>query len=331
MCEYSAVDGVPNDWHFVHLGSRAVGGCSLVITEATAVEPDGRISPADTGIYNDEQTHAWAKIAHFIETQGSVPGIQLAHAGRKASTGIPWEGGGAVSVEDGGWSPIWSSSALPFTEGWQTPVALDEEGLQRVFDAFRDSTRRSQAAGFKVVEIHAAHGYLLHQFLSPLINHRDDAYGGSLENRMRFPLEIVEIVRQEWPEELPLLVRISATDWMEGGWDLEQSIEFCKECKKRGVDLIDCSSGGAVPGAKIELAPGYQVPFAEGVRNDAGIPTGAVGLITEPEHAQEIIASERADVILLARELLRDPYWPRRAAKELGVEIEAPPQYRRAW
>jgi|SRR5579862_6202563 len=251
MCEYSAVDGVPNDWHLVHLGSRAVGGASLVFTEATGVEADGRISPVDTGIYSDEQRAAWSHIASFIEEQGSVPGIQLAHAGRKASTAAPWTGGGPIGLEEGGWSPIWSSSAIPFTEGWQTPVALDESGLDRIRKAWRDATRRSFEAGFRVIEIHAAHGYLLGQFLSPLVNRREDRYGGSLENRMRFPLEIVSIVRDAWPDILPVLVRISCTDWAEGGWDIAQSIEFARECKKLGIDGIDCSSGGTIPGASI--------------------------------------------------------------------------------
>lgn len=331
MCQYSAVDGVPNDWHLVHLGSRAVGGAAIVFTEATAVGADGRISPQDTGIYTDEQQAAWAPIAKFIEEQGSIPGIQLAHAGRKAGTAPPWTGGGTVAIEDGGWSPIWSSSAIPFTEGYQIPVALDESGLERVRRAWRDASVRSLNAGFKVIEIHGAHGYLLHQFLSPLINHREDAYGGSLENRMRFPLEIVAIVREAWPADLPLFVRISATDWVEGGWDLAQSIQFSKECNKLGADVIDCSSGGAVAGAQIPLAPGYQVPFAEAIRREAGISTAAVGLITEPHQAEAILAEGKADLIVMARELLRDPYWPRRAAKELGAEIAAPKQYARAW
>ncbi|HVT13056.1 MAG TPA: NADH:flavin oxidoreductase/NADH oxidase [Fimbriimonadaceae bacterium] len=331
MCEYSAIDGVPNDWHLVHLGSRAVGGSGIVFTEATAVEASGRISPDDTGIWNDAQEAAWAPIVRFIEAQGSVPGIQLAHSGRKGSTAAPWKGGGPVSAESGGWSPIWSSSSFAFTDGWQTPAALDEAGLDRVRDAFREAALRSLRAGFKTVEIHAAHGYLLHQFLSPLVNRREDEYGGSLENRMRFPLEIVSIVRETWPEELPVMVRISATDWVEGGWDLEQSIAFCIECRKRGVDVIDCSSGGAVPGASIPLGPGYQVPFAEAIRKEAGMMTGAVGLITEPGQAEEIVVSGKADLIVMARELLRDPYWPRRAAKELGETIPAPNQYARAW
>jgi len=331
MCEYSAIDGVPNDWHFVHLGSRAVGGAALVFTEATAVEADGRISPQDTGIYNDEQLAAWAGIAAFVAGQGSVPGIQLAHAGRKASTGSPWSGIGPARPEQGGWSPIWSSSPVPFADGWQTPAALDEAGLDRVRCAWKDATVRSWKAGFKVIEIHAAHGYLIGQFLSPLVNQRNDIYGGSLENRMRFPLEIVSIVRETWPEELAIFVRISCTDWAEGGWDIEQSIVFAKECKKLGIEAIDCSSGGTVPWAKVEIGPGYQAPFAEAIRREAGISTAAVGMITEPRQAEEILAEGKADLIVLARELLRDPYWPRRAAKELGATIPMPPQYARAW
>lgn len=331
MCQYSAKDGVPNDWHLVHLGSRAVGGAGLVFAEATAVEAAGRISPDDTGIYTDDQARAWAGIAAFIHAQGSVPGIQLAHAGRKAGTAAPWKGGRPVPLEEGGWAPIWSSSALPFADGWAVPVALDEVGLEQVRTAFRDATRRSLESGFKVVEIHAAHGYLLHQFLSPLVNRRDDEYGGSLQNRMRFPLEIVRIVREEWPEDLPLWVRISATDWVDGGWDVAQSIVFSKECRALGVDVIDCSSGGAVPNAKIEVGPGYQVPFAEAIRREAEILTAAVGLITKPEQAEAILAGGRADFVILGRELLRDPYWPRRAARELGVEVPPPNQYARAW
>ncbi len=329
MCEYSAIDGVPNEWHHVHLGSRAVGGAGLVFTEATAVEADGRISPQDTGIYNDVQERAWAPIVRFIEEQGSVPGIQLAHAGRKASTGAPWTGGGPAL--EGGWSPIWSSSAVPFSDGWQVPVALDESGLERVRTAWRQATRRALGAGFKVVEIHAAHGYLLGQFLSPLVNQREDEYGGSLDNRMRFPLEIVAIVRESWPQDLPVFIRISSTDWVDGGWDIGQSIEFSKECKVRGVDVVDCSSGGTVPGATIPLGPGYQVPFAEAIRRDAGIATAAVGMITDPKQAEAILADGQSDLIVMARELLRDPYWPRRAAKELGSEITVPKQYARAW
>ncbi len=332
MCEYSAIDGVPNDWHLVHLGSRAVGGAGLVLTEATAVEADGRISPADTGIYTDEQMAAWSRIAGFIEGEGSVPGIQLAHAGRKAGTAPPWLGGHLVAPADGGWETVWSSSALPFSEGYATPRELDAAGIQRVIEAFADGARRSLQAGFKVAEIHGAHGYLIHQFLSPLSNQRTDGYGGSLENRMRFALEIAQNVRAIWPENLPVFMRISATDWAEeGGWDLDQSIELCRKLKEIGVDIIDVSSGGTLPRAKIEIGPGYQVPFAERIKRETGILTGAVGMITEPLQAEEIVASGKADLVLLARELLRDPYWPRRAAKELGFELQAPKQYGRAW
>jgi 2,4-dienoyl-CoA reductase-like NADH-dependent reductase (Old Yellow Enzyme family) len=330
MCQYSAVDGVPNDWHLVHLGSRAVGGAGLVIAEATAVEPAGRISPADTGIWNDEQAAAWSRIAAFITEQGSVPGIQLAHAGRKSSTAPPWIGG-VVPPEEGGWSPVWSSSAVPFAEQSPTPVALDDEGLARVRKAFATATTRSFEAGFRLIEIHAAHGYLLHQFLSPLVNRRDDCYGGSLGNRMRFPLEVVSAVREAWPQDLPLIVRISATDWVEGGWDLAQSIEFAARCKSLGVDAIDCSSGGAVSGVSIPVASGYQTPFAEAIRHAAQMPTLAVGLITEARQAEEILAEGKADLVELARELLRDPYWTVRAARELGGQVQAPKQYLRAW
>jgi 2,4-dienoyl-CoA reductase-like NADH-dependent reductase (Old Yellow Enzyme family) len=332
MCEYSAEDGVPNDWHLVHLGSRAVGGSGLVLTEATAVEPDGRISPDDTGIYNDEQVEAWARIVRFIEQEGSVAGIQLAHAGRKASMSVSWKGGKFAGTADGGWAPIWSSSPLQFAEGYGVPVALDEAGIQRVLQAFRDSAERSLRAGFKVVEIHGAHGYLINQFLSPLSNERTDQYGGSFENRIRFPLEVISAVRSVWPDDLPVFLRISATDWVdEGGWDLDQSVDFCRRAKDLGVDLIDVSSGGGVATAQIAVGPGYQVPFAERIRRESDVMTGAVGMITEPVQAEEIVASGKADMVLLARELLRDPYWPRRAAAELGFTLESPKQYRRAW
>lgn len=332
MCEYSAVDGVPNEWHLVHLGSRAVGGAALVFTEATAVEPAGRISPDDTGIWSDEQTEAWAKIASFVEKEGAIPGIQLAHAGRKASTAAPWKEGRAVKPADGGWDPVWAPSAIPFMDGYPQPTALDKAGIRQRVEAFRTAAENSLRAGFKVAEIHGAHGYLIHQFLSPLSNQRTDEYGGSLENRMRFALEIARAVREVWPDDLPVFMRISATDWAdEGGWDLDQSVKLCKRLRAIGVDLIDVSSGGSLANAKIALGPGYQVPFAEQIRKEAGILTGAVGMITEPKQAEEIIASGKADMVFLARELLRDPYWPRRAAKELGAEISAPNQYLRAW
>ncbi len=332
MCEYSSVDGYPNDWHLVHLGSRAVGGAGLVICEATGVAADGRISPADTGIYLEGHAGAWARITSFVKEQGSVPGMQLAHAGRKASTLSPWDGGGPAVLEAGGWSPIWSASSVPFIEGWQVPVSLDSAGMERVRSEFAAATKRSAEAGFEVVEIHAAHGYLLHQFLSPLANQREDEYGGSLENRMRFPLQVIASVREAWPERLPLWLRISATDWAEeGGWDLEQAIEFSRRAKELGVDVIDVSSGGTIARPNIPIGPGYQVPLSEAIRRAAGVATASVGMITEPQQAEAILAAGKADLVVLARELLRDPYWPRRAAKELAFDIPAPKQYGRAW
>ena len=330
MCEYSAIDGVPQPWHMVHLGSRAVGGAGLVLAEATAVEARGRISPADTGIWNDDQAGAWAAIAAFIEAQGAVPGIQLAHAGRKASTAPPWSDATKVEVGEGGWLTV-APSALAYAEDYPQPDALDAAGIAAVIEAFRVATQRSIDCGFRVIEIHAAHGYLLHQFLSPLSNQRDDQWGGSFENRIRLTRAVVAAARSAMPDGLPLLVRISATDWVDGGWDIEQSIELCRLLGNEGVDLIDVSSGGLSRDQSITLGPGYQVPFAARIRRVAAIATGAVGLITEPQQAQAIIANGEADMVLLARELLRDPYWPRRAAKELGVQIEAPKQYARAW
>lgn len=330
MCEYSAIDGVPQPWHMVHLGSRAVGGAGLVLAEATAVEARGRISPADTGIWNDEQAAAWAPIAAFIEAQGAVPGIQLAHAGRKASTAPPWSDATKVEVGEGGWLTV-APSALAYAEDYPQPDALDAAGIAAVIEAFRVATKRSIDCGFCVIEIHAAHGYLLHQFLSPLSNQRDDQWGGSFENRIRLTRAVVAAARSAMPEGLPLLVRISATDWVDGGWDIEQSIELCRLLNNEGVDLIDVSSGGLSRDQSITPGPGYQVPFAARIRREAAIATGAVGLITEPRQAQDIIANGEADMVLLARELLRDPYWPRRAARELGVGIEAPKQYARAW
>jgi 2,4-dienoyl-CoA reductase-like NADH-dependent reductase (Old Yellow Enzyme family) len=330
MCEYSSQDGFANDWHLVHLGSRAVGGAGAVLTEAAAVTADGRISPVDLGIYRDDHVEPLARIFRFVEAHGAVSGMQLAHAGRKASTSEPWTGGVPVSVEHGGWTPIWAPSAIAFRDGWQTPRAMTVDDISRVVGAFADAARRVLQAGGRIVEIHAAHGYLLHEFLSPLCNTRDDEYGGSLENRMRLTLRVAEDVRRRWPESLPLFVRISATDWAPGGWDLEQSIELCKRLKALGVDLIDCSSGGAVGHAKIELGPGYQVPFARAIRAEAGIPTGAVGLITEAKQAEQIVTTGDADCVLIARQFLRDPYFALHAAKELGVTIEWPPQYARA-
>lgn len=330
MCEYSAHDGLPQMWHQVHLGSRAVGGAGLVIAEASAIEPRGRISPFDTGLWNDEQTEAWAPIAAFIEAQGAVAGIQLSHAGRKASTAQPWIGRKAFSANDGGWIAL-APSAIAFDADHAVPEALDARGIASVIDGFRDATKRAFEAGFRLIELHAAHGYLLHQFLSPLSNQRDDDWGGSFENRIRFTLEVVRAMRAVWPERLPLLLRISATDWADGGWEIEQSIQLARVLKGEGVDLIDVSSGGLVAHQKITPAPGYQVPFAARIRSEADISTAAVGLITDPAQADAIIRDGDADLVLLARELLRDPYWPRRAARALGAAIEVPEQYARAW
>ncbi|GAA4922575.1 NADPH dehydrogenase NamA [Mucilaginibacter defluvii] len=330
MCEYSSTDGFANNWHLVHLGSRAIGGAGLLITEATAVSPEGRISPADLGIWKDEHIEKLKEITNFIHEQGAVAGIQLAHAGRKASHQKPWEGGKLIpSDQPNGW-PTVAPSALPFAEGTEAPAELDKAGIEKVKADFKAAASRAVAAGFKVVEIHAAHGYLLHQFYSPLSNHRTDEYGGSFENRIRLVLEVVEAVKEVWPASLPLFVRISATDWTEGGWTIEDSVELAKKLKEAGVDMIDTSTGGNVPRASIPVKPGYQVEFAETIKKDTGILTGAVGMITEPEQANAIIASSQADIVLLARELLRDPHFPLRAAHELGQEIQWPVQYERA-
>ncbi len=330
MCQYSSEDGQPNAWHHVHLGSRAVGGAALVFTEATAVAPEGRITPSCAGIWNDGQAEAWAGIARFIESHGAVPGMQLAHAGRKAGRDVPWRGGSSLAAAAGGWQPV-APSAIPFVPDGEPPTALDEAAIRAVVDDFRNAARRAAEAGFRVVELHAAHGYLLHEFLSPLANERTDDYGGSFRNRARLLLETTEAVRAVWPDELPLWVRISATDWADGGWNIDESVELARLLATRGVDLIDVSSGGLVPHQQVVAAPGYQVPFAERIRREAGIATGAVGLITDPEQAEAVIASGQADVVLLARELLRDPNFPLRAARALGVEIIPPEQYRRAW
>ena len=330
MCEYSSLDGYANDWHLVHLGSRAVGGAGLVLTEATAVLPEGRISPQDLGIWKDEHVDPLKRIVSFIHEQGSVAGMQLAHAGRKASTQRPWEGDGVVPETEGGWQNVMAPSVISFAENYPTPQALTVDGIQQVVRAFAAAARRACDAGFRVIEIHAAHGYLIHEFLSPLSNHRDDAYGGSFENRTRLIREIVTAVRSSWPKGAPLFVRISATDWVKGGWDLEQSIELARSLKQLGVDLIDCSSGGTVPHAKIAAGPGYQTPFARRIRHEAEILTGAVGMITSPVQAEQIIGTGQADAILMAREFLRDPYWPLRAATELGQSITWPVQYLRA-
>ncbi|HWQ07982.1 MAG TPA: NADH:flavin oxidoreductase/NADH oxidase [Holophaga sp.] len=330
MCQYSAPESRPTDWHLVHLGGLAQGGAGLILMEATAVEPEGRISPLDLGLWEDGQIEGLARLVRFMASQGSVPGIQLAHAGRKACTRPPWLGGsGTIPAADGGWTPV-APSPLPFDEGWAVPAALDEAGIAALVRAFAAAAERALRGGFQVAELHAAHGYLLHQFLSPLANTRTDRFGGSFENRARFLRETVDAVRRVWPERLPLLVRISATDWAEGGWTPEESAALCRDLRQRGVDLVDVSSGGMIPRAKIPLAPGYQVPFAEQVRREAGVPTGAVGLITEPAQAEAILQREQADLVLLGREFLRNPRWPLRAAQELGAVVPWPAQYARA-
>jgi 2,4-dienoyl-CoA reductase-like NADH-dependent reductase (Old Yellow Enzyme family) len=329
MCQYSSDDGFSNDWHFVHLASRAVGGPALVFTEASAVTPDGRISPRDLGIYRDDHVDSLSRIVDFIHAQGTFAGMQLAHAGRKGSTAPPWEGGRAVAPSAGGWQPAGPTDE-PFGAGYPVPRRLTVEDLAAIVDAFRQAAGRARGAGFDVIEVHGAHGYLIHEFLSPLVNTRTDEYGGSYDNRVRLCLEIVRAVRAVWPEQLPVFVRLSCTDWKPGGWDVEQSVELARRLRALGVDLIDCSSGGAIPDAVIPVAPGYQVGFAERIRREAGVATGAVGLITEPGQADAIVKENRADCVLLARELLRDPYWPLRAARELGQVVAWPEQYLRA-
>lgn len=327
MCMYSAKDGYANDFHLVHLGSRAVGGVGLVVVEATAVAADGRITPNDVGIWTDDHMEPLARIARFLEAQGAVPGIQLAHAGRKASCAVPWQGGASLkTAAEGGW-PIVGPSPIPFREGDPIPRELDERGIESYIEAWGAAGRRALAAGFKVIEIHAAHGYLLHQFLSPLSNRRTDHYGGSLENRMRFLLRVAEKLRAIIPEHLPLFVRISATDWVDGGWDIEQSAVLCKQLRERGVDLIDVSSGGTVPDAKIPVARGYQVPFSHRIREEVSIRTGAVGMISDPQYADGIITSGQANIVFLARELLREPYWAIKAQHALEEQPAWPVQY----
>jgi 2,4-dienoyl-CoA reductase-like NADH-dependent reductase (Old Yellow Enzyme family) len=329
MCEYSSDDGFANDWHVVHLGSRAVGGAGLVITEAAAVSPEGRITPGDLGIYRDEHVAKLREIVTFVHAQGAVAGIQLAHAGRKASCAQPWHGGARLSRDAGGWTPV-APSALSFTQTDPAPHALTLHEIGDVIGDFVAATHRALEAGFRVIEIHAAHGYLLHEFLSPLVNARTDAYGGTFENRTRLVLEVARAVRAVMPAELALFVRISATDWAEGGWNLDESVRLAADFKALGVDLVDVSSGGAVSHQQIVLGPGYQVPFAERIRHAADVATGAVGLITEPQQADEIVRAGRADLVLLARELLRDPYWPLRASVALDADVAWPVQYDRA-
>jgi 2,4-dienoyl-CoA reductase-like NADH-dependent reductase (Old Yellow Enzyme family) len=330
MCEYSSVDGFANDWHLVHLGSRAVGGAGLVLTEAAAVLPEGRITPHDLGIWKDEHVAMLARIVEFLHGQGAHAGIQLAHAGRKASMQRPWEGERLLSPEEGGWSNVEAPSAVAFSDKYAMPRALDAAGIAAVKTAFAAAAKRALAAGFDVVELHAAHGYLLHEFMSPLSNRRTDAYGGSFENRIRLLVETVDAVRAEWPAGLPLFVRISATEWTDGGWDVDESAALARVLKQHGVDLVDCSSGGNVAGATIPTGPGYQVPFAARIRGEAGIATGSVGQITSAAQADQIVRTGQADLVLLARQMLRDPYWPVHAAEELGVAMSWPAQYLRA-
>lgn len=329
MCQYSAIDGMPNNWHLVHLGSRAVGGAGLVMAEATAIKPIGRISPGDTGIWNQAQVDAFKPIAFFIKEHGSVPGIQLAHAGRKASITSPWKGGRAIDGKQGGWSPE-APSAVAFSDKHVVPHELSVPNIEALVLEFVEAAKRSLEAGFEVVELHMAHGYLMHEFLSPLSNQRKDDFGGSLENRMRFPLKVAESVRATWPKKWPVFVRLSVTDWAEGGWDLYESIEFARKLKDVGIDLIDCSSGGTVPYAKIPMDPGYQVPFASAIRGNVQISTGAVGMILDGHQAEKILQEGHADAVFIGRESLRDPYFPLHAAKALGVDIPWPVQYQRA-
>ena len=330
MCQYSAKDGHPTTWHLVHLGSRAVGGAGLVLTEATGVQAVGRISPADTGMYLDSHVEAWRPIVQFVREQGAIAGMQLAHAGRKASTAAPSLGGKPIAPGDGGWTPI-APSAVPFDAGYNVPKEMTVEEIDQVVRGFEAAARRALNAGFQLVEIHAAHGYLLHEFYSPLSNFRKDEYGGGFDNRIRLLLRVAKTVRDFWPAENPVFVRISATDWKEGGWNIEQSVELCRRLKRLGIDLVDVSSAGAVPGVNIPVGPGYQTGLAATIRREADIPTGAVGMITDPVQAETIVNTGQADMVLLAREMLRDPYWPRRAAHVLGQKIKPPVQYERGW
>ena len=330
MCQYSSIDGHATDWHLVHLGSRAVGGAALVIVEATAVEPRGRISPQDLGIWDDRHVEMLARIAAFARAHGAVPGIQLAHAGRKASRNRPWEPERAIPLADGGWRII-GPSAIAFKEGWQVPDALTRDGIAKIQGAFEAATRRALDAGFQWIELHGAHGYLCHSFYSPASNVRDDEYGGAFDARTRFTVETVAAIRRAWPERLPLAVRLSSTDWVDDGWTVEDTVALARRLAREGVDLVDCSSGGNVASARIPTGPGYQVPFAERVRRDAGILTATVGLISAATHADAIVRNGQADLVLLAREELRDPYWPLRAAQLLRQDVQVPAQYLRAW
>ena len=329
MCMYSSEDGFANDWHMVHLGSRAIGGAGIVMTEATAIAPEGRISPSDLGIWKDEHIDVLKRITGFISLHGSVPAIQLAHAGRKASRSEPWNGDKLVDSANGGWQPV-APSPIAFTDGYAVPEELTKEGIEKVISDFKAAAKRAKEAGFKIIEIHGAHGYLVNEFLSPFSNKRNDNYGGSFENRIRLLLEIVENIRSVWSEDYPLFVRLSATEWAEGGWTIDDTIALGKILKNKAVDVIDCSSGGNILGVKIPIVPGYQVPLSEKIRKETGIMTGTVGLITKPEQAEEIISKGQADLILMAREMLRDPYFPLHAATEMGIDIDWPKQYVRA-
>ena len=330
MCQYSCQDGLATEWHMVHLGSRAVGRAAMVMAEATAVTPESRISPRDLGLWSDAHVAPLKRAFDFIAQQGAVPGIQLAHAGRKASTSEPWTGSRPVAPSDGGWTPILAPSAIPFAEGFQTPKAMTVGEISQAVEAFAKAARRAETAGAWLLEIHSAHGYLLHSFLSPLSNHRNDEYGGTFENRTRILREVVAGVRKVWPERYPLSVRLSCTDWAEGGWTIEDAVALARVLKQLGVDAVDCSSGGVIPGVRIPIGPGYQVPFAQRIRSEAGLPTIAVGMITEPAQADQIIRTGQADVVMLARQFLREPYWPLLAAHALGHDIKWPVQYERA-
>jgi 2,4-dienoyl-CoA reductase-like NADH-dependent reductase (Old Yellow Enzyme family) len=329
MCQYSCIDGMVTDWHLVHLGSRAIGGAALILTEATAVAPEGRISPEDAGIWNDTQADAFRNIAGFISSANAVPGIQLAHAGRKASTYAPGKGEGEVKTENGGWQTQ-APSAIRYSDTFPQPKEMTKDDIHNVIEQFQKAAERSVRAGFKLIEIHAAHGYLLHEFLSPLSNKRNDEYGGSFENRTRMILEVLGAIRRVVADSFPVIVRISSTDWVDGGWEIEQSIRLARKLRESGADLIDASSGGNISHARIPVGPGYQVPLAERIKREGGIMTGAVGFITLPEQAEQIIAAGQADIVLLARELLRNPYWPLAAARQLNADIEWPRQYLRA-